>query len=1040
MKSKLRLLLVFFMALGVQVAFAQETTITGTVYDDNGQPLPGANIEVEGTSTGTTTNFDGEYSIKAEVGSTLVFSSLGLGTVRKQVQEGEETLDVTMKTSSESLAETVITAYGIEKERKSLGYAQETISGEDILESRQVNVTDALAGKVSGLQLSTSGAGPGGSSKIILRGFNSLTGDNQPLIVVDGVPMTNFVGADNNDFWNPSVDMGNGLSDLNPADIKSINVLKGGAASALYGSRAGNGVIEITTKQGKETKGAGITYSNTLSFNTLMARPDLQKEYSQGSSGAFIKDAEKSWGEKITGQTVERWDGKEEALNSYDNIENFFKTGIVENNSLSLQKKVGENTGLYSSVSYVSDDGMIPGTELNRLNATTRVTTKYGKEDRWSTDVKLQYINSIAKNRPIGGQGQSYYGGVLTMPTTVDVRNFEEGMKEKGADATSNWYIPNDRGNPYWAVHNRLNKDNRNRFMLNADLGYEFADWINFHAKVGSDFYNTKTERKIYTGGPIDNQYETGQDKSIENNFIANLNLHQDNIVGKWSGALSLFGQIMKRSYNKQSIHAILDVPNYFTVGNDVNNMPDVSEDRTKQQINSFFGTMDIDYDGFWFLNLTARNDWSSTMSKENRSYFYPSVSTSLVLTDMFRKVWGSKPFGDVINFAKLRGSYAATGNSLDPYSLYNEYTIDHDPLGNITASGGGTLFNSNVRSELLKTYEFGLNVRLFNRIDLDVNFYDTHAKRQLIALPMNPLSGYDSRMINAGDIQNKGFEITLNADIFKTPEFLWNFNANFSKNTNKIVSLTEGVDVYPLGGFDDVSIVADVGERYGVIKGTKYARVEDESSEYYGEKIVDGEGLPTKAEGGSYNLGDQTPRANVGITNSFSYKNFNLSFQIDGRFGGKFFSGTMNSLKDAGLAEETVVDGTRDNFVVDGVIQDDQGNYAPNTTEVSAQEYWERVSETGNLGINEENVFDATNIRLRNVRLGYNLPESLLEKTPINSARISFSVNNAWMIYSKVKGIDPEATYAVSSNATGFENLTFPSTREFVFNLTVSF
>lgn len=1028
-----------FMALTVQISFAQNTKeVSGRVSDANGVPLPGVNISVQGTSSGTTTDFDGDYTIRVEEGQVLVFSSVGFEDQTKSVGDSN-TINVTMQEGTE-LEEVVVTAYGIKKERKALGYAYENVSGEQVVEARTTNVTDALAGKVSGLNLSKSHNGPAGSSKIILRGFNSLTGDNQPLIVVDGMPMSNFVGQDNPDYWNPSLDMGNGLSDLNPEDIADITVLKGGAASALYGSRAGNGVIEITTKQGRETQGAGITYSNTLNLVTMMDHPRLQNNFSQGTSGIFAKESEQSWGEEITGQSVEYWDGSNRNLQTYDNIGNFFSTGIAENNTLTLQKMVGENTGVFTSVSHLTDKGMSPNMQLDRLNATTRVTTTYGKENRWSTDVKVQYINSIARNRPFGGYDQSYYSNVLLLPTTLDITEFRNGMDELGVDSRSNWYDPNERSNPYWAVYNNLNKDVRNRFMLNGDIGYEFTDWLNVHAKVGSDMYNTKTERKVYTGGPLNNQYHTGMDRYSETNFIGSINMHKDNFAGNWSGSLSMFGQIMKRKNNSLDIGIEdMDIDNYFTVGNHAEGKPNVQEGISKQQINSAFATIDLSYDDFWFINATARNDWSSTMSKENRSYFYPSVSTSLVVTDMFRKVWGSKPFGDVINFAKLRGSYAETGNALAPYQLDNIYTVGHDPLGNLNASAGNTLYNRDVRSELLTTYELGVNLRFFNAFDLDVNYYDTHAKRQLISLPMNPLSGYESRMINAGDIQNQGVEVTLNADVINRDDFKWNVNANFSKNKNKIIELTEGVNTYALGGFADVNILAEVGHRYGVIRGTRYTRVEDESSEFYGKKILNGDGLPT-TDGERYTLGDQTPRANVGITNNFTYKNFNFSFQVDGRFGGKFFSGTMNELKHKGLAAETVVDGKREKFVVDGVIKDDDGNYTQSNIEVTPQDYWRTVAGAGNLGISEENLFDATNVRLRNVQLTYNFPKTLLESSPLTNAKLSFSVNNAWMIYSKVKGLDPEATYATSTNAHGFEMLSFPTSREFVFNLTIGF
>ncbi|AQX12337.1 SusC/RagA family TonB-linked outer membrane protein [Elizabethkingia meningoseptica] len=942
-----------------------------------------------------------------------------------------------LKTSS--IDEVVVTAYGIKKEKKALGYVYQDIKGSDVVEAREVNVTDAMVGKVSGLQLVKSSTGPSGSSKIILRGFNSLTNDNQPLIVVDGVPMSNFAGSKNNDFWNAEPDMGNGLSDLNSEDIENITVLKGGAASALYGSRAGNGVIMITTKKGKRNKGAGITYSNTLSIETMFVYPQVQRDFSQGTDGKYVADSGLSWGEKITGQTVKNWEGKDETLRSYDNLNAFFKPGMTETNSITFQQAVGDNTSIYSSLSYLNSSAMIPNSKYNRLNFMSRVSTKFGENKKWSSDFKIQYMNTVGENRPTGGHDSGYYGGVLGLPTTIDLGSFKEGMDVLGAKAR--WYVPNTGANPYWSVYNQLNKDARNRFMINASLKYEFTDWMNAEVKVGSDFYNTKTEGKTYSGGPRDNFYSTGQDRFMENNYIASLNFKKDNLVGKWSGAFSVFGQIMTSNFNSNRMSGKLDVPDYFSVKNFLAyNADRVNEDISKKQINSVFATIDIDYDGFWFVNATARNDWSSTMIRSNMSYFYPSVSTSLVITDMFKKLWdNATPFGKVITFAKIRGSYAVTGNSLDSRQLYNSYRIGHDPLGNINASPiSKTLYNSNVVSELLKTYEFGANFRFFNRVDLDVNYYNTHATRQLIDLPLNALSGYTSKKINAGDIQNKGIEVTLSADILRKQDFKWNMNVNFSKNTNKIIDIAEGVTAYPLIGFDNLAVTANPGQRYGVLFGTRYKRVQDINSPFYGKKILDANGLPL-ADEGQYVLGDQTPRALLGFTNRFSYKNLTLSFQIDGRFGGQFYSGTMNSLKANGLAQETVVNGARDKFVVDGVVADGTG-YKQNTTAVTPQNYWFGISTKGNLGINEENIYDATNVRLRNVQLTYSLPKSLFKDLPLQSAKVSFSVNNVWMIYSKVKGVDPEASYALSSNATGFEYLSFPTTRSYVFNLTLGF
>lgn len=947
---------------------------------------------------------------------------------------GQNTSDTV--SSVRNIDEVVVTAYGIKKEKKSLGYVYQDIKGTTLVEARENNVTNSLTGKVSGLQVVKSSVGPAASSKIILRGFNSLTGDNQPLIVVDGVPMENFAGANNNDYWNPAVDMGNGLSDLNPEDIENVTVLKGGAASALYGSRAGNGVILITTKTGRGQRGAGITYSTTLSVENIFMKPELQNIFSQGSDGLFDKTSGLSWGEKINGQTVEDWTGQKVALKPFNNIDSFFKTGVTNTHSLTFQNSIGSDTNLFTSASYLTDENKIPGTGYNRLNLSTRATTKFGAEKRWQSDLKVQYIHAAAENRPVGGENPAnYYGSILTLPTTIDITQFEQGMDVLGA--TTRWF--NTAGsNPYWVVYNRNNKDSRSRFMMNALLKYTFNNWLNADVRVGSDFYNTKSESKVYSGGPLTNFYSTGLDRFMENNYIASINAHRDDIVGKWGGNLSVFGQIMTRNFNSILNSATLNVPNYFSIGNALGR-PGVEERISKSQINSVFATAEINYDGFWFINATARNDWASTLAPENRSFFYPSVSTSLVLTDMLKKL-GNMETGKFISFAKLRASYAVTGNALGPYELENPYFLGSDPNGNITAYRAGILYNPNVVSELLKTFEFGANVRFFNRVDVDVNFYDTHATNQLINLPLNPLSGYNAMKINAGDIQNKGIEVVVNADVIRGTQFKWNVLANYSRNKNFIIDLYQDIKDYPLGGFDNFSIRATPGYNYGTMYGTRFLRVQDTASPHYGKIVVDAEGLPL-ADQGFHILGDQTARALLGITNSFSYKNFGFSFQVDGRFGGQIFSGTHLNLQAVGLAPETVVNGARENFVVDGVVSDGKGGYIDNTKDITPQLYWNAITtRSGNLGINEANIYDATNIRLRNVQVSYSLPKAIFQNTVIQQAKVSLSANNVWMIHNKAKGIDPESVYAVGTNAVGFENMSFPTSRSFIFNLTVGF
>ncbi|WP_159633617.1 SusC/RagA family TonB-linked outer membrane protein [Sphingobacterium composti Ten et al. 2007 non Yoo et al. 2007] len=1025
---------ILMLILSITTVFAQQS-VTGRVTDANGG-LPGVTITVTGTNRATQSTSNGNFTIQANNGEKLKFSIIGYLT--QEITVSGTSVNVTLEQDASGIDEVVVTAMGIKREKKSLGYSFQDIKGEALVDARENNIANALTGKVAGLQIIKGSAGPASSSKIVLRGFTSFTGDNQPLIVVDGVPMENFAGASNNDFWNPSADMGNGLGDLNPEDIESMSVLKGGAASALYGSRALNGVILITTKSGKSSRGAGISYSATMGLENLFVTPELQKDFSQGSDGVFNATSGSNWGEKITGQSVTGWDDKSRTLQVYDNLGNFFKTGFNTTHNLTFQQSLSEGTNIYTSATYLHDNSKTPGVKLDRLNLMSKLTSTFGKEKRWTTDIKVQYMNTVANNRAVGGSNAgNYYSVALLTPNTIDITEFQSGMDQLAVNQT--WYNNSNTVNPYWAVSNKLNKDSRNRFLLNATIKYRFNDWLDADFRAGSDLYNTKFDSRTYTGSSLPNSYGVGSDNFNERNYIVSLNARKDNLFGKWNGSASLFGQIMKQNSNWLSSSAgSLTVPNLFTLGNSEGN-PGFSEGISEKQINSLFGTAEINYDNFWFINVTGRNDWSSTLSKANRSYFYPSISTSLVISDMIEKTGGNNP--SWLNFAKVRASYAETGSSLPPYSLYNTYSIGKDPNGYTTASKNETLYDPNLVSELLKSFEVGFDVKLFNRLSLDFAYYKTNATNQLIRLSMNPLSGYKNYMANAGNIQNKGIETMVGINVLKNPETLmWDINVNYSKNLNELIALTDELRLYPLGGFDNLQVNSTVGQRYGTIYGTKYTRVEDENSPYYGQKIINGNGLPTASDD-KFLLGDQSARALIGINNSFAYKNIGLSFLIDGRFGGKFFSGTNLALQRAGLAAETVVNGERAPFVVEGVVSDGSGGYTVNTKEVTHQQYWNQVTNTsGNLGITEENLYDATNIRLRNVQLSYRIPARLLNTSVVKSAKFSLSANNVWMIKSHANGVDPESVYAISTNAVGFEYLSFPTSRSYFLNISLGF
>lgn len=1016
----------------------QKEKVSGVVKDEFG-PVTGASVIVKGTTNGTITDMEGNFTLEGvKSGDIIQISFIGYSTSEIKYS-GQATLQVNLAEDTQQLSEVVVTAMSIKREKKALGYAMQELKGDDLVNARETNVANALSGKVSGVQIIRSSNGPGASSKIQLRGSNSVTGLNQPLIVVDGIPMDNFTGGSNNDYWNPSADMGNGLSDINPEDIASISVLKGASAAALYGSRAGNGVILITTKTGKKNNGLGITISSSVSAETIFMNPKMQNSFGQGSLGVYDALKSSSWGPKIAGQSYEKWDGTTANMQAYDNVSNYFDMGtnLTENIAFAQQYN---NTSVYTSVTRMDDNSKIPGSSLARTNLTMRALSKFGKDERWTLDAKIQYINSNAENRPISGHNDSnVFNTIYQLPRSMDIRDFSAGKDENGKMI---WYGGGSQINPYWSFRYVYNQDVRDRFLIFGSLKYCFTDWLNAEIKAGSDMYFTDFVSKTYAGSPLTNsgRYSIGQDRFYENNYSFLISAQKDNLFGKWGGAATFGGNLMTRQKKKVTASPDeLNVPDLFTLGNAKNKI-NGSEEFNRKKINSFYGTVQANYDGFLFLDATFRNDWSSSLNKKNRSFFYPSISAAWVVSDMMNKM--DRPLPKWFTFAKARISFAQVGNDMDAYQLYNTYSIGSDPEGNTTVSTKGTLYDENVRSELISSWETGLEVRFFNnRLGLDLTWYKSNARRQLLNLPLDPFSGYSNRKVNAGNIQNTGIELMLNARPIETASgFTWDLMVNFSKNNNKIIELTSDISLYSLGGYDNVQIYATAGGNYGEIWGTQFKRVTDENSPYYGKMIVTKDGLPT-GNTEKVKIGDQQPDALLGITSTFAYKGWSLSFLIDGRFGGEIFSGTNRAMQASGTAAATVVNGERPDMVLDAVFVDDNGAYQPNSSSITTQQYWETVTgSTGNLGIGEANIYSATNIRLRNFSLSYAFNKRMLSKTPFQQVKIGVSCNNVWMIKSHLNGVDPESVYATSTNATGFENGGSPTSRSYLFNVTLGF
>jgi TonB-linked SusC/RagA family outer membrane protein len=1035
----LRCTAVLLFSLMTMAAYAQKI-VTGTVTEKTGLAAPGVNVTEKGTTNGTATNENGKFTITVKPGAILRFSFVGLKT--REIPVGQNsTINVVMENGESSLNEVVVTALGIKREKKSLGYAVQEVKGQTIADRKEANIVNALSGQVAGLQITRSSNGPGGSSRITLRGNNSLTGSNQPLIVVDGTPLDNFIGNENNnnDYYNPGRDMGNGLADINSDDIENISVLKGPAAAALYGSRAGNGAILITTKTGKAQDGLGITFTSSFGFESIFARPKAQTVFGQGTGAGFVNTSDQSWGEKNSGQSRTALDGSAFTQNYNDNIANYFQTGLQSMQGISWQQQY-KSTSVYTSYNRLDDKSYIPGAKLIRNNITARTVSKFGSNDRWTVDTKVQYINSTAENRPQSGYNpNNYFYYLETLPNSINVDSYKNPLNSAG---NMRWWHDGPDLNPYWASKYSLNEDIRDRFLLSASIKYQFNKWLNVEGRAGADKYTTNAENRMYAGAPgvTGGSYGVRRTSFTETNYSMLFTAKKDNLFGKWGGVATAGSNLMDRNRSFLSASAgTLNVPNLFSINNVVGN-PSIGQGLYRHNINSVYGSLGINYDQFLFFDGTFRNDWSSALSTANRSYFYPSATGSFVFSELLNK-GGSLP--SWITYGKLRGSYAAVGNDMDEYQLLNTYTIGKDPLGNTTASRGDVLYDPNVKSELIKSYEAGLEMRfLDSRVGFDFSVYKTNATRQLINLPMDNLSGYSSRKINAGNIQNRGLELMVDGKIVRNGNgFNWNALVNFSMNQNLVKSLTNDVTQYALGGYDNIAVVAQTGQIYGTIYGTTFKRVTDANSPYKGQLILSGTGLPQTDDAVKTNLGNQQASSLLGVTNSFSYKNFNLSFLVDARFGGKIFSGTLQKMQAMGTASNTVVGGDRKDFVVDGVVLNTTTNqYEKNTVATSPQNYWAAVAGRGNLGVTEANIYDASNIRVRNVQLSYDLSKNLVKSLGVQRVRVGVSANNVWLIKSHMNGMDPESVFATGSNATGFESGSAPTTRTILLNLTVGF
>jgi TonB-linked SusC/RagA family outer membrane protein len=1033
MNKKINYFLTFLALLFLQGVMAQSNTVTGTVSDNSGSPLPGVNVVEKGTSNGTSTDFDGNYSITVSSDATLVFSSLGYAT--KEMVASNSNLNVSLNEDASQLDEVVITALGIRKETKALGYSLTQVGGEELSTIKTPNAINSLQGKIAGVNISQNATGASGSSRVIIRGSSSLSGNNQPLYVVDGIP----IGNENNGsagLWGGS-DGGDGISSINPDDIESISVLKGGAASALYGSRASGGVIIVTTKTGKGQNGFGVEVSSSITFDKVdSSLQDFQTEYGQGIRGRSpvnvteaIDNAFSSWGSRLDGSSVVQWDGVERPY-SYvgSNLDHFYSTGTTYINTVALTNG-GENGSYRFSVSDLENSDVTPNSGLNRKTFSLNASQILAK--KLTSTVNVKYIVEKVNNRPrlSDAPGNANYTAGLLSPN-VDVRFMDPGANED--DTERRISSGSFTQNPYFSAFNFRNEDVKNRIIASTSLRYDILDWLHLTGRMGID--NQTIRRTSVT--PFGTAYQPNGSISEQerryNQVDADLILGIDKDISDKFSTTAFVGvngnHIKEENLNLGGGDFI--VPGLEDIGNTVSQSRSRSYDERK--IGSVYGSLELAYDRWAYVTFTGRNDWFSTLSFPGKTTpnneFYPSVNASLVLSEAFK-------MSGAVNFLKLRGGYSeVAGGAQNPYSLALTYQIfgnpiQGQPLGRVN---GGTVPNANLVPFSKSEIEIGLDARFFNnRLSLDIAYYNNETTKDIVNVATSGYSGYGGASANLGKVSNKGIEFLINVTPVKTEDFSWTTSINGAHNTGTVLATDDADSDVNLDEprTRNVRITHKVGEAYGTIVGVSYDRDANGVIKYQ----IDGEGVPRAVEGERKILGEGVPPLTLGFNNSFTYKNFNFNFLIDGKFGGQVFSGTNTIAYGNGLHKGTL-EGRENGLTVSGIDVDTDQPFTTTVAPENLSTYYGEIND-----IAEEFVEDSDYIKFRQMSLGYSLPGKALEKIFLNNVRISLIASNLFYLKRSIDNIDPESAYNVG-NSQGLEYFGVPSSRSYGLNINLKF
>lgn len=1041
------------------VVSAQQKTISGTVKNaTNGSVVAQASVQIKGASRGTATDEKGEFTILANAHESLLISAIGFAPVEQKIGSATE-FNFTLATTAKQMEGVVVTALGISRQQKALGYSAQQLNAEDLNDARSNNWSSALSGKVAGLQLLSAGSGPVNSTRITLRGDISLNpNNNNALVVVDGVAMNNrnmtSSGVDNaygagsgNDV---PVDFGNGIADINPDDIESITVLKGPGATALYGSRAGNGALLITTKSGaKKNTGIGVTVNSNSSINTVLHWPEYQYEYGQGTGTALNAAGEKyysygatadgastsgtssAYGPRFNGQMYFQYDPQKQGRGDErtvwrpykNNIKDFWRTGSTITNNVSLEGGNDKGTARLS-VTHSKNEWIMPNTGFERITAQSSLNYKIS--DKLKINTKLSYTNKKSDNLPATGyNNQSIAYFMIFQSPNVDLNWYRDKWKKGQEQIDQVHPFSSFIDNPFLIAYDMTNSVNNNTVIGSMVATYEISKKFDLMLRSAINMMDEDRQqrRPFSTANFLKGYYKEQAITDFESNSDFLFTYH-DKLTKHIRVTASVGANAMSHKYNR--VDSYIDglvIPGVYKLSNGMAS-PQVKVADRNHKMNSVYGLAAFSYQDKYFVDLTARNDWSSTLPAENWSFFYPSANASFIVSDIFQ-------LPSAISFAKLRLSVAQSGNDTDPYQTQKYYgTSEFASSGSVDR----TLYNAELKPEISTNYEAGLQTQfLKNRIGFDFTFYNNTTRNQIVVVPLDPTTGYTGAILNSGKVRNRGVELIITARPINNKNFKWNTTINWAKNQNRVLSLSKELGSsgkQDIGTGGNATIQARVGGTTGDIYGFGFVRLPD------GQIVYTADGLPDRpAE--IQHIGNAFADWKGGIQNEFVYKNFKFSFLIDGQYGGMIYSQTHHKMTEQGKLKHTLR-GREENFIVgEGVIDDGTGHFVPNTKKVLPVQYYVDYYRRANV---EANTFDASFLKLREARLEYTLPKKVLGKSFISHASVALYGRDLLMLTS-FPIFDPE-TAALNGNTLlpGVEIGQLPSTTTMGLNITLKF